>query len=149
MRLLMRRIVSIAAVLLVIAGGESCSSGPTLPKDYRGEQLHFGTGGGFSGAVNYFILLDDGRMYTRIADTTDTYLTTLRTALTRQLFSHYHTTGLDKRNFNEPGNIYRFIGLHADGGQVNRMTWGADEFTPPSGLAEYHLLLMQSTKPRS
>jgi hypothetical protein len=135
--------------LALVAPMVACSSGKAVPAQDKGEQLHFGQGGGFTGAVTYYILLDDGRMFSRTADSTDIYLTTLAKPLTRQLFSHYRLVGLDKQSFNEPGNLYRFLELHAGGALVNRMTWGAEGFTPPSGLAEYHLLLMKSTKPKS
>jgi hypothetical protein len=133
----------------ILATLVACSSGKALPAQDKGEQLHFGQGGGFTGALTYYILLDDGRIFSRGADSTDTYLTTLERPLTRQLFAHYRQVGLDKQQFNEPGNLYRFLELHVDGARVNRMTWGAEDFTPPSGLAEYHLLLMKSTKPKS
>ena len=127
----------------------ACSSGKAVPAEDRGEQLHFGQGGGFTGVVTYYVLLDDGRIFSRDTDGADTYLTTLERPLTRQLFAHYRQVGLDKQQFNEPGNLYRFLELHVDGARVNSMTWGAEGFTLPSGLAEYHLLLMKSTKPRS
>ncbi len=133
----------------LVAAMVACSSGKAAPAKDTGEQLHFGQGGGFTGALTYYILLDDGRIFSRTGDSTDTYLTTLDKPLTRQLFSHYRLVGLDKQQFNEPGNMYRFLELHVDGTRVNRMMWGAEGFTPPSGLAEYHLLLMKSTKPRS
>lgn len=133
----------------VVATMVACSSGKAVPAQDKGEQLHFGQGGGFTGSLTYYILLDDGRIFSRAADSTDTYLTTLERPLTRQLFAHYRQVGLDKLQFNEPGNLYRFLELHVNGARVNRMTWGAEGFTPPSGLPEYHLLLMKSTKPRS
>jgi hypothetical protein len=133
----------------IVATMVACSSGKAVPAQDKGEQLHFGQGGGFTGAVTYFVLRDDGRIFSRDSEGTDAYLTTLARPLTRQLFSHYRQVGLDKQQFNEPGNLYRFLELHVDGTRVNQMTWGAEGFTPPSGLAEYHLLLMKSTKPRS
>jgi len=127
----------------------SCRTGAALPRTDQGPQLHFGQGGGFTGAVTAFVLLPDGRLFRRAPDESDTYLSTLDKALARQLFAHFRRVGYDKIRFNEPGNLYRFVEWYDQGQMRNRLVWGAEGVDPPEGLAAFHHLLMQSTKPRS
>ena len=127
----------------------SCRTGKALPEADRGPQLLFGQGGGFTGAVTAFVLLPDGRLFRRGADESDTYLLTLDRTLARQLFAHFRRVGFDQIRFNEPGNLYRFIEWYDQGQMRNRLVWGAEGVDPPEGLAAFHHLLMQSTKPRS
>lgn len=138
--------------LLVLLAGlllGSCRAGKADPGSDSGPRLHFGQGGGFTGAVTTFVLLPDGRLFRRGADETDTYLATLDKALARQLFAHFRQVEFDKIHFNEPGNLYRFIEWYDRGEMRNRLVWGAEGVKPPEGLAAFHHLLMQSTKPRS
>ncbi|MBK8843045.1 MAG: hypothetical protein IPO33_09470, partial [Saprospiraceae bacterium] len=57
-------------LLLIIFTFFSCKSTLLPPDQYKQEQLIFGSGGGFSGAYNEYMLLDDGRLYERGKDKT-------------------------------------------------------------------------------
>jgi len=128
----------------------SCSSSKEFPKNYKGEQIHFGQGGGFTGAVNYFALLDDGRLFQRgERDTLFTFRDDWKTRFVTQVMTSYHTLQLDSISYYEPGDIYYFIKhIHSDGPE-HRITWGRSGFTPDPKLIDYYTLLYKSTKPRS
>lgn len=132
--------------ILVFGAGSSCKA---LPAEDRGEEIHFGQGGGFTGAVTHYILSQDGRIVSRKAGQADVYLQTLDPRVTRDIFRSFHRTGFDKENFDRPGNLYLFLEGHKGGHLVNQMIWGAGDFSPPRGLADFYLFLMKSTTPKS
>lgn len=128
----------------------SCSSGKDFPKTYKGEQIHFGQGGGFTGAVTYFALLDNGRLFQRAGrDTTFTYVDQWDKTFVRQMMTSYHTLQFDKMNVYEPGDLYYFLQHKNNDGPFHRLTWGKNGFIPDPKLTKYFTLLYQSTKPKS
>jgi hypothetical protein len=128
----------------------SCSSSKDFPQKYKGEQLHFGQGGGFSGLVNYYALLDDGRLFHRAPrDSTFTYEVTWDNAFVRQMFSNYHTLELDKVVCNEPGNLYYFLQHKSGDGPFHIITWGNPGFRQDENIVTYYNLLYKSTKSKS
>lgn len=123
----------------------ACSSGKDMPALYKGDQLHFGQGGGFTGEVTYYVLLDDGRLFQR-SDTTYTQMPSFQKSFTSQMFSNYHQLGLQSIDHNHPGNLYYFVEHHSRKGDVHRMTWGKPDQPAPANLVAFYNLLYKSTK---
>src|SRR5687768_11797667 len=102
--------VFILIAISIIAG---CSSSRGFPGDYNGDQIHFGQGGGFTGNVNYYVILEDGRLFQKQQrDSSYTHLATWKKNFTKQLFTNYQQLSLDTLAFNEPGNLYYFVEMH-------------------------------------
>ena len=128
----------------------SCSSPKEFPEEYRGEQIHFGQGGGFTGGVNYFALFDDGRLFQRNAkDSSYTYIDRWDLPFVKQMMKSYHLLQLDSLDYYEPGDIYYFIKHQSKDATMHRITWGRHGFKPDPKLINYYHLLYQSTKPKS
>jgi hypothetical protein len=120
------------------------------PEDYPGEQIHFGQGGGFTGNVVYFTLLDNGHLYQfNTRDSTFTHLDKWPRDFSKQMVQAYHTLQLDSLNYYEPGDIYHFIGYKKKNGALHRITWGNNRFVPDPKVVNYFNLLYKSTKPGS
>ena len=129
-----------------------CSSSKEFPfpEDYKGEQIHFGQGGGFTGEVTYFTLLDNGQLFSfNTKDSTFTYLDKWPKEFTTQMMTAYHTLQLDSLNYYEPGDIYYFIFHKKKDSALHRITWGNNSFVPDPKVVNYFNLLYKSTKPGS
>lgn len=120
------------------------------PAEYKGEQLHFGQGGGFTGDVNYFILLDDGRVFKKeVRDSSYILYDTWKKTFVDQMFSNYQSLALEKTEFYHPGNLYYFIEKHSRNVPVHRISWGQSGYTPEPNIVSFYNLLYKSTKQKS
>ena len=141
--------ISRLLILLAILVTAACSSSKLSPGNYLGDQIHFGQGGGFTGNVSYYVLLDDGRLFQKqLLDTTYTHQATWKKNFTKQIFSNYHELNLDSLAHSEPGNLYYFVEMHQDG-KVHRLVWGNPGFTPSQKLVDFYNILYKSTTSRS
>ena len=138
----------IALFLLFLA--VSCRPQKDFPDDFKGEQIHFGQGGGFSGILTYFVLLDDGRLYQKAyRDSTYSLLTKWPDDFVNQMFENYQLLHLDKVDHYEPGDLYYFIEFHNGPKEVHRIAWGKPGFTPADNVVIFYNLLYRSTKSKS
>ncbi len=128
----------------------ACKSSKLLPPEYKGSQLHFGQGGGFTGGVTYYTLLDDNRLFQKgLSDSSFTFVTTWDKGFTRQMFDNYKSLQLDEVQYYHPGNLYYFIEYHSPGNEPHRITWGKSDMTPPPSVVNFYNLLFKSTKSES
>ncbi len=128
----------------------SCTPASEFPKKEKRDEIHFGQGGGISGATTHYILLEDGRLFRQPwRDTTLTYLDTWPGIFTRQMFLNYHSLKLDTVNYNEPGDLYYFVEYHTPKKPPHRIVWGKPGFQPADNLVKYYNNLYQSIKQKS
>ena len=137
----MRRHAQVAACLLLalIPLLTNAQSVVSMPATYQGRRLSVGSGGGFSGAVTTYFLLDNGRLFQQIdPDTTAKFVRQLTRKTTTRLFSTLETRcRIRTTRFSHPGNTYQFIGWQR-GASKNTVTWGADGHTPPAGYDAFY-----------
>ena len=128
----------------------ACSSPKDFPADYKKDQIHFGQGGGFTGAVTYYVLLEDGRVFQRgQLDSTFTFLEQWTPAFTEQMFTNYSSLHLQDITYNEPGDLYYFITYRSPGDPDHRLTWGRSGFKPDQNAVRFYNLLFKSIKTNS
>ena len=128
-------------VLLLLV---SCRVSRDFPAEYKGDQIHFGQGGGFTGFVTSFMLLDDGRLFEKTHDSDWSYVSRWERALTRQMFTDYASLGLGSRDLNCPGDKYYFLELYRNSEPLHHLTWGQEGCDPPSGARELYGILYKS-----
>jgi len=127
-----------------------CTPSKEFPEHYKGEQIQFGQGGGFSGMITHYSLLDDGRLFQKVArDTNFTFTENWDKPFVKQMFKNFHELGLDKLNHYHPGNLYYFIEYHSPDKPTHRISWGQTGYTPDENVIAFYNLLYRSTKAKS
>ena len=125
------RLFSICWMVLLQTACSPQRSSATLPQEVR---LTFGRGGGISGEVQSYILLDDGQLYTVSSLFTDTtHLASLELSKTQQLFDQADSLQLVNVDFQHPGNRYHFIRY-----QQHEITWGDPDVAPPPAIQQFY-----------
>lgn len=137
-----------AFICLILA--VACASSNEFPSEYKGDQIHFGQGGGIAGIVNYHVLLDNGNLYQRsFSDSTFAFVNKWDEAFVTQMFSNYELLHLDTIDMYEPGDQYYFIQYKSGNQPIHRLAWGKPGVKADENLVTYYNLLYKSTKTKS
>lgn len=109
------------------------------PLTYKGRQLAVGSGGGFSGRVTTYYLLENGHLYLkRSPDSTFTLIGIQTKANTRRAFSALENTcKIKTTQFDQPGNTYRFV-RWKKGQEEYRVVWGDARQKPPVRYPKFY-----------
>ncbi|MEO6039220.1 MAG: hypothetical protein ABIQ93_12475 [Saprospiraceae bacterium] len=91
------------------------------------KQLRWGSGGGFVGRENTFILLENGQIFKSEGKDKMTELDKTKAGKAKKLFEHAKALDLAKRNFEHPSNLYSFL-EYQEGDMVQRITWGDPKY---------------------
>ena len=135
-------IIASFSLLVVLVLALSCKTTKYTPADFPEDQITFGSGGGFSGIVTDYTLLDNGQMFQR--SSTDNLFVELKSAskkATKQMFHNYKFLGIDTLTINAPGNFYYFIQYTGKDSKEDKLVWGADQTPTPENLKLYYSLL--------
>ncbi|MEO6133220.1 MAG: hypothetical protein ABIQ02_15365 [Saprospiraceae bacterium] len=136
--------------LLLILNGWACHPAQKFPGQYKGDQLHFGQGGGFAGILTHFVLLEDGRLFQKnYRDSAFTFQARWTDKFVDQMFTNYKELGLDTVDHYQPGDLYYFIEYRSPGKPVHRIGWGRPGFHPDDNTVVFYNLLYRSTKSKS
>ena len=105
----------------------SCNQKVFSPLTFEGSMLEWGTGGGFTGGVSTWCLLENGHLFkSEDGGKNYTHLGKWEKQKSNQYFNNFTTLGLDKMTLNEPGNKYYFITIKQKQGS-HKITWGYQE----------------------
>lgn len=124
MKLVIISLTLIASALLFVF----CKHQPRFTKDnLPSKQLRWGSGGGFAGKETTHILLENGQVFQQEMNGPISEAVKTKSKAAAALFKTAESLGLQKLEFNHPGNIYSFVGLQ-DGDSVARVVWGDASF---------------------
>lgn len=89
------------------------------------KQLIWGSGGGFTGVVNQYILLENGQLFfvDGLKNTTSP-CTKQSKKSAEAFFATCDSMGIADMKMHQPGNLYYFI-THKSAKSENTLTWGA------------------------
>lgn len=132
--------------LLIAAFLLGCNNKHYTPDQLPGEHLSFGDGGGFTGAVTEYILLENGQLYRFNSMEKDTVeIGKLKKKETKSLLMEVKALNLDKINIQEPGNMYYFISMK-NGDKIYKITWGSATYTIDPKIEAFYKKLMNTVK---
>ncbi|MCB0654020.1 MAG: hypothetical protein KDC85_22265 [Saprospiraceae bacterium] len=111
------------------------------------KQLFFGSGGGFTGMVTEYLLLDNGQLYKHPAPEVYEELDRIKKKKAESLYAQYDSLGLDNLMFNQPGNIYYFIRM-VNGENENYLSWSDERPLPEVEMMDFYKSLMETVRPK-
>ena len=133
-------------LVLIVFSLSSCATAQDIsPIDYKKKQIIFGNGGGFTGMVNTYVLLQNGRLYQQKSDTTYSELSIVNKKECKTVFKKYKKAQSDTVHVNNPGNIYYFMEFVGKD-TTHRVVWGGGGETPPDTVKAFHKELMEMVK---
>lgn len=108
-------------------------------------QIVFGHGGGFTGAVHEYTLLQDGRIIEIHKDSaTQRIVEKIGKKKAAGFYAEVDSMRLHTWLYNVPGNIYHYVILKQEGKKDNKIVWdgsGTDKYAPKN-IEEYYKRLM-------
>jgi hypothetical protein len=130
-------------IILLISFTFSCQK-KTVPMDKMPEsQIIFGFGGGFTGEIKEYHLLNDGRIVNKgLNDTIYNVLSRIGKSKATACFDDCQKMKLNTMKFNEPGNRYYFIAVKEVGKPENRIVWGDTEQPVLESVKTFYKTLM-------
>jgi hypothetical protein len=116
----------------------------TIPMDQMPDtQIIFGNGGGFTGEIKEYHLLNDGRIVSKsLGDTIFKVLSRIGKSKATACFDDCKKMKLNTMKFSEPGNRYYFIAVKEAGKPENRIVWGDNEQPVLDEVKNFYKTLM-------
>lgn len=133
----------VVILLLVCTVFIQCKSKDYLtPYEYEGRTISFGSGGGFTGKVLGYTLMDNGQIFegTNLEGNVTARKKISKEKVT-QCFSNYDQLGLGKLSIESPGNMYKYVTMK-DGELTHKLTWGSHDAGESKELRVFHANLM-------
>ena len=120
------------------------------PDTFEGRQIRFGSGGGYTGAVTQWALLDNGRLWGVSGKPTAVLQSVGKVPkkAMNSVFAAIDSVDISKP-INVPGNMYRFLEIY-DGDGVTKMVWDPSqkgEFTALDAVFDQLKVIMQEAGP--
>lgn len=120
-----------------------CKSNQVGPEDYNHSKIILGTGGGFTGHVSRYCLMDNGTLFSKMhLDTGYMLIDQIKTNTCEQLINNFTTLGLDQIGTNKPGNVYRFLEYYTDE-KKHAIIWNPHNDPDQDILNNYYNTIMQ------
>jgi len=117
----------ILILILFLVAFFSCKSQRHTISDLPDSQLIFGSGGGMSGAVTSYTLLENGQLFYQNSLTKEhKELESLTKKEAASCFQKMQGLQLSQMKFDHPGNLYYFI-EEVNGTESHRVTWGSND----------------------
>lgn len=128
--------IKLLAALLLALSFYSCKT--YQPDNLPDTQLRFGQGGGFTGAVTEYLLLENGQIFVR-EELEGAYqsLGKVKRARAKALFEQWVTGSFSEKEFQHPGNMYYYVN-RVDGSQAHRLTWGSSDHPVSDELRSFY-----------
>ncbi|MEO0469007.1 MAG: hypothetical protein AAF206_05260 [Bacteroidota bacterium] len=113
-------------------------------------QIQFGTGGGFTGWVTTYYLMDNGQLYVKKHES-ETYESVKKVdkATVKKVFAFVAEHKLGQKNFRQPDNMYQFITFqleeNAEEGPV-RVVWSEGNKLIDQNMKDLYGMLSELTQ---
>ncbi|MFK7810854.1 MAG: hypothetical protein AB8B59_00070 [Maribacter sp.] len=139
----MRPILIISLFLIALS---SCKSQHYTIDDLPETQLIFGRGGGVTGEVTTYTLLENGQLFYHNSLTKEnTEMKSLSKKEATSCFQKMDSLKLSEMNFNYPGNLYYFL-EEVNGDEKYRVTWGSTDHEISEECQEFYKELRTTIK---
>lgn len=119
-----------------------------IPDTYKGRVLTVGSGGGVVGKEKAYLLLDDGRLFSRQSGQKSyTFIGKQTASNTKKVFwSVEDRCAIRKTKYNNPGNIYRFVNWKK-GVEQHKVAWVPGDKKLPANYEQVYTGFMGMIPP--
>jgi hypothetical protein len=139
----MRKYFTLFLFALFLAA--SCQSTQQLDKN-ADKVIIFGSGGGFAGQENEYVLGNDGSLKMKEKLKSEMkQLPSLKRCRVKKLFKQPGVIQFETIDFKHPGNIYYFIRYKYSGG-FHEVVWGDPKHPVPPEIKQFYESLISVTK---
>jgi hypothetical protein len=135
-------LASIMALLLLL----SCKTVHVTPEQYEASKIYFGNGGGFTGRLNEFCMLDNGEVYKVNPSTRKATLrNTISKSVTKSLFKKIKKANLQQYLYSEPGNMFCWMKHHSPQ-DTTYLIWSKNDTTTNTNVTDIYKQLVAMSK---
>jgi len=136
--------IKVMIFFLAVAG---CKTAKYMPDTFEKTQIHFGSGGGFSGITTTFMMLENGQIFkqTSLQDKAEELPSQKKKDL-KTYFSAVQGLPQDSIPFIYPGNMSKFLYVIKDKDTLNRYVWGDYKYPVADTLAHFYVKLLDLVK---
>ncbi len=126
----------------------NCKTTKYTPENFPVNQIIFGDGGGFSGIITEYLLLENGQIFHKTS-TKEGYseMESIKKKEAEVFFEQLNELRLHKLDINHPGNLYyflRFTNEELD----HTITWGTGDYNLRKDIMDFYKSLKSLTKNR-
>ena len=124
----------------------SCASRKATPDTYEKRQLVFGSGGGVTGMVTTYYLLENGQLFKKGSmDSSYELVKKVPGKVRKAMFATMEQMKLSDMEINHPGNMYYFIQTNQEGGK-GRVCWGEQGYKISDDVKSFYQSLTKITQ---
>lgn len=127
------------ALLLVFSCKTTTYTSENLPE----KQLYFGSGGGFTGLVTEYLILENGQLFKVPSPGQYEEMDRVKRKKAEAVYLDYNSLGFSDLIFNQPGNIYYFIRM-VDGETENYISWSDQRPLPEVKMMDFYKSLVEN-----
>ncbi len=124
----------------------SCKTAQVSPEKYEKAKVYFGNGGGFTGELREFCLLENGDVFQINPSSRQA---TLRNSgaksLTKSIFKDMAEMDLKKYSYDQPGNLYYWMKYQTDSDSTY-LIWGHSDMVVEEEIVNLYETLVELTK---
>jgi len=124
----------------------SCKTTQTSPEKYEKAKIFFGNGGGFTGKLNEFCILDNGDVFSINPSSREATLRhSAGKSVAKSLFKNVHELELRKYPYSQPGNMYYWLKYHSEA-DTCYLIWGDEGLAVDERVSNLYEQLVALTK---
>ncbi|MCR9287855.1 MAG: hypothetical protein NXI23_10755 [Bacteroidetes bacterium] len=119
----------------------NCKTTKYTPTTFPEKQIIFGDGGGFSGVITEYTLLENGQFFKKTSlEKEHQELKRLKKKEAIKIYEQKESLRLHKFDINHPGNLYYFLRL-TDEELDHTITWGAGDYNLREEIMDFYKVL--------
>ncbi len=137
-------LLSILVCILLSLG--SCKTSQITPEKYEKNKVYFGNGGGFTGGLREFCMLDNGDVYQINPSTREAILTSSKgKAVAKRVFKQMESMKLKEYQYDKPGNMYCWVKYHTKTDSAY-LIWGDETMEVSAEIESMYTELVEMTR---
>lgn len=124
----------------------SCKTGQITPEKYERSKVYFGNGGGFTGELREFCMLDNGDVYQINPSSREATLRDSKgKSLAKSIFKNIENMKLKQYKYDKPGNMYCWVKYHTESDSTY-LIWGDESMEVNREVVSMYEELVEMTK---